>query len=56
MQYIKAKNLIVLFSSGFYLAGNSSAPKIVYLLHPLFLLGIQFLHENKLKSEVFKLL
>ena len=43
---METKNLIVVFSSGVYLAGNSNAPKIVYVPHPLFLLGIQFLHRK----------
>ena len=53
IQYMKIKILTVVFSPGVYLAGNSNAPKIVYLPHPLFLLGVQFLHKNKLKSEIF---
>ena len=40
---MKSKNLIVVFSSGVYLGGNSKAPKIVY---PLFLPGVQFLHKK----------
>ena len=31
---MKSKNLVVVFSSGLYLAGNSNAPKIVYLPPP----------------------
>ena len=31
---MKSKNLIVVFSSGVYLAGSSDASKIVYLLPP----------------------
>ena len=34
IQYMKSKNLIVAFSSGVYLAGNSNAPKIVCLPSP----------------------
>ena len=43
---MKSKNLIEVFSSVVYLAGNSNAPKILYL-PPLFLLGVQFLHKKK---------
>ena len=49
---MKSKNLIVVFSSVVYLAGNSNTPKRVY--PPLFLLGVQFLHKNNLKSEIIK--
>ena len=31
---MKSKDLIMFFSSGVYLAGNSNAPKIVYLPPP----------------------
>ena len=31
---MKSKNLIVVFPSGVYLAGNSNAPKIVYFPPP----------------------
>ena len=31
---MKSKNIIAVFSSGVYLAGNSNAPKIVYLPPP----------------------
>ena len=51
---MKSKNLIVVFSSGVYLVGNSNSLKIVYFPHPLFLLVIQFCIKNKLKSEIFK--
>ena len=34
IQYMKSKGLIAFFSSGVYLAGNSYAPKIVYLPPP----------------------
>ena len=43
---MKSKNLIVVFSSGAYLGGSSNAPKIVHLPHPLFMLGVQFLHKK----------
>ena len=46
---MKSKSLIVVFSSEVYLAGNSNAPKKVYPPphpHPLFLLGVQFLHKK----------
>ena len=42
---MKSKNLIVVFSSEVYLAGNSNAPKIVYSRPPLSA-GVQFLHEK----------
>ena len=34
IQYMKSKKLIVVFSSGVYLAGNPNAPKKVYLPLP----------------------
>ena len=48
---MKSKSLIVVFSSEVCLAGNSNAPKKVYPPHPphphpLFLLGVQFLHKK----------
>ena len=53
---MKSKNLIVVFSSGVYLAVNSNAPKIAFLSPPPppFLLEVQFLYKNKSKSEIFK--
>ena len=52
---MKSKNLIVAFSSGVYLAGNSNAPKIVYLPPTLSSCwGFSFCIKNKLKSETFK--
>ena len=42
---MKNKNLIVVYSPGVYLVGNSNAPKIVYR-SPRFLLGVQFLHKK----------
>ena len=52
---MKSKGVIVVFSSGVYLAGNYNAFKTVYLPPPhLFLPGVQFCIQNKLKSEIFK--
>ena len=57
--YMKIKNLIVVFSSGVYLAVNSNAPKIVFLSppphpHPPFCWRSSFCIKNKSKSEIFK--
>ena len=51
---MKSKGLIVVFSSGVYLAGNSNAPKIVYLPPPPLSVGGRLCIKNKLKSEIFK--
>ena len=52
---MKSKNLIVVFSSGVYLAGNFNAHKLVYLPLPtLSVEGTVFCIKNKLKSEIFK--
>ena len=55
MQYMESKNLIVVFLSGVYLAGNSNAPKIVYFPQPpLSAGGSSLCIKTKLKSEIFK--
>ena len=52
---MKIENLIVVFSSGVYLAGNSNGPNIVYLPPPTLSAGDPvFCVKNKLKSEIFK--
>ena len=50
---MKSKGLIAFFSSGVYLAGNSYAPKIVYLPPPPLSAGDP-VFASKLKSEIFK--
>ena len=53
---MKSKNLIVVFSFGVYLTGNSNAPITVHLLHLLFEFSRRssFYIKNKLKSEIFR--
>ena len=52
---MKSKNLIVVFSSVVYLAGNCNAPKIVYLPpSSLSGRGPVFCIKNKPRSEIFK--
>ena len=52
---MESKNLIVVFLSGVYLAGNSNAPKIVYFPQPpLSAGGSSLCIKTKLKSEIFK--
>ena len=45
---MKNKNLLVVYSPGVYLVGNSNAPKIVH--SPLIFLGVQRLHKQMNKN------